>query len=340
MLTWSGRTFVPAPYEPTKEKASWCDGLTMSPAPSVTPVSVPPALDLSLLEFSPDIFSGPQPPGTDSTDTDLFHSLLAELGPEIFSLTPSNPSLPLPHSPMLVHTPPPAQVPLCPPTPSPSLTPTTPFSSTYSSAPSSVPEAPAHDTEIDDPFLVSFADLDGLLKDSTLFENPTSASPCSDVPFVFPLQEDGLLQDLSEFSLDLPQTNPTLLASLPSPEASILHDHTYTSSLYSSTKRWKYFQKAKGFNNRLASLARFYRFRMPSSETEEISGEGRPIPLPSSEEQRGLAGVPLQAAGEIPQSRLSSHGTQKANAELRERARQMEAEAEALRKKLVQKLSA
>ena len=260
---------------------------------------------------------------------------------------------------MLVHSPPPAQVPLCPPTPSPSLTPTTPFSSTYSSAPSSVPEAPAHDTEIDDPFLVSFADLDGLLKDSTLFENPTSASPCSDVPFVFPLQEDGLLQDLSEcmslcspslsphcdtpltpVSLDLPQTNPTLLASLPSPEASILHDHTYTSSLYSSTNAGNTSRKRKvSTTDSLLSPVSTDSECPPPKQKKSLVKDDQ---YHSRRQKNNVASQVSRSKRRVRYRNLDSRVTEleKANAELRERARQMEAEAEALRKKLVQKLSA
>jgi hypothetical protein len=127
---------------------------------------------------------------------------------------------------------------------------------------------------------------------------------------------------------------------LPSPEASVLHDHTYTSSLHSSTNAGNASRKRKvsTADSLLSPVSTDSECPPPKQEKPLVKGDR----YHCRRQKNNVASQVSRSKRRARHRDLVSRVTEleKANAELRERARQMEVEAEQLRKKLVQKLSA
>ena len=315
-----------------------------------------------------DLISATQPPGTDSTiDTDLLLQMfLSELGSNRTSSSthPVSPAFTLSISPPPMTSTVVTPSPLSSPVPSFSSNPVPAQSSSFPS-PTIIPEATASDSAIiDDPFLASFADLDGLLKDSALFDNPTTTSDLDNM-FTFPFQDphvqDPILLDMSEcLSLCSPSSSsithsdishtpctedvifsPTTSSSLPSPiELSVIHDHTYTTRDDPST------DSSDQRKRKLSSVSTDTSLQSPTIEIDCNSPE--PKRSKKYDNKYTVRRQKNNIASQVSRSkRRSKHRgmssrvqeLEETNKRLREQVKQMEAEAEELRKSLVQKLS-
>jgi hypothetical protein len=224
--------------------------------------------------------------------------------------------------------------------------------------------------DIDDPLLVSFTDLDGLLKDSALFENLALTPPSSDVAtdtFVFPLQYPGVpeppLLDLSEClslcspslspSTDAPPVTPQTLCSSPNlsqprslpAETSVFHDHTYTTFKCTTTETPETARKRKASTDSRKRKASTDSLPLSPDTADSESPPGTKIAGDEKylvrRQKNNVASQASRSKRRTKQRDLFSRvdELETANAALRERVREMEAEAEQLRKSLVQKLA-
>ena len=296
------------------------------------------------------IFSGPQPPETDPSDpcTDLLLQMfMSELGPEINDLIPANipspspsPSLTPSLSPPPIPTPtlsPPAQVPTC-------------------ASPPTVSEARLL-PNIDDPFLVSFADLDGLLKESVLFENPTiPSSPDIDNNFVLPFADAHVQDPLLDLSECLPLCSPSLsspssshtpteqapdldspTSSLRSPpelhELSVCHDHSYTSGQsyeFSTSNIAGKHEASEADSALMPASSAPKKAKIVNDKKYQIRRQKNNVASQASRSKR-------RARHKDMFSRVKE--LEVMNARLKEQVQEMEAEAAQLRRSLVLKLS-
>ena len=220
----------------------------------------------------------------------------------------------------------------------------------------------AHLPDTDDPFLVNFADLDGLLNDSVPLETPLTL-PLTDVdndlfPFSNTHVQDPLLVDLSEcLSLCSPSLSPLSTThtpvteqsgDLPSPptslfsptETSVIHDHSYASesphdiSTATNTNQRK--RKASTTDSILTSAG-----------TEATTPTKKPKQTVKDDKyhvRRQKNNVASQVSRSKRRARHKDmfsrvRELEVVNAQLREQVQEMEREAELLRKNLVQKLA-
>lgn len=268
---------------------------------------------------------------------------MSELGPDLLPVDIPSPSVPSPTpslSPPPTSTPthsPPAQVP-------------------PSTSPLSVTEM-THHPNTDDPFLVNFADLDGLLNESILSESPSSPSPDVDSNFVFPLpesQEDTLL-DLSEcLSLCSPSLSPSSTTHTPlepaaefdsSPsqlaphELLVLHDHSYTSVV--STEP---FTTSITVNHRKRKASDADSVLTTSTSADPPKKVKQMVKDEKYHVRRHRNNIASQVSRSKRRAKhkdmfLRVKELEAANVKLKEQVKQMEAEAAYLRSNLVQKLA-
>lgn len=209
----------------------------------------------------------------------------------------------------------------------------------------------AHSPDLDDPFLVNFADLDGLLKDSALFDIPSS----SDVDFVSSFPDPGAQDPLFVFSDCPPVSPPTLSPSNdsvnvtdqtldldsptdhPSPllsELFVRHDHSYTSeqsTADSSTALHLRKRKASETESLAASPSQAKKQKMVKDEKYHIRRQKNNVASQISRAKRRAKHVDMF-------SRVKE--LEETNARLKAQISEMEAEAARLRKSLVTKLAA
>lgn len=225
----------------------------------------------------------------------------------------------------------------------------------------------AHLPDSDDPFLVNFADLDSLLKDSVPLESPL-ITPTPDVDNdLFPLPDphvqdphvqDPLLVDLSEcLSLCSPSLSPlstshasvteqssglqSPTASLFSPtEVSVLHDHSYTlghtsnGSTISNTNQRK--RKASTTDSILTSAGT--EATSPTKKAKQIVKDDKyHVRRQKNNVASQVSRSKRRARHKDMFSRVKE--LEVANAQLRKQVQEMEREAALLRQSLVQKLA-
>ena len=318
---------------------------------SLSPTLLPTLLILLIL-FLPGKFTELQPPGADVSDPGtelLLQMFMSELGMGGLDLPFPSPDPSSPPSSTLTATPPESDLSLD----SPLLTPTSSLSSLSlvqppealaCVSPSSAPDC-LSSPDIDDPFLVGFADLDGLLKDANLFN---TSSNSSDVDYLPSFVDPDPLFVLSDC---LAVSSPSVISSSVTPETlspsstdsssllsetSVLHDHSYTSeqpatSAYtgSDTRKRKLSDATTSSSLTASSPA-----KKPKQKTQEETYLRR-------RHKNNIASQVSRAKHRANTVDMFSRvrELEETNSSLRTQIAEMEAEAAELRQKLVSKLT-